>query len=225
MTDTRTRPGALYLLTPPRIDDPAAFTATLGAVLATGHVAALQLRFKTLDPQGVEVPSPDADWHRLAPPMIALARRSGVTVLLNDRADLVTTLGADGVHLGQQDGDLAHWRAALGRDAVIGVTCHDSRHLGLEAAEAGADYVAFGAFFDTATKTPKSHANPEILEWWSQMIEVPCVAIGGITAENCGPLIRAGADFCAVTGAVWDHPDGPVAGVEAYMAARERALS
>ena len=109
----------------------------------------------------------------------------------------------------------------MGGRAMIGVTCHASRHLAMEAAEAGADYVAFGAFFPTGTKDAKARAPLEILEWWQDIALTPCVAIGGITPENCGPLVEAGADFLAVIGSVWNHPDGPAAAVRAF----ERAMA
>ena len=138
--------------------------------------------------------------------------------IVNDRPDLANKLGADGVHVGQEDASYADARALLGPERIVGVTCHNSRHLAIEAAEAGADYVAFGAFYPTATKEPKTRAEPEILEWWSEMMVVPCVAIGGITVENAPPLIEAGADFLAVAAGVWDHPDGPAAAVKAFNA-------
>ena len=175
-----------------------------------GDVAALQIRLKPADDAAVR-----AAVAALAP----VARRCGVAVLLNDRPDLAKETGCDGVHIGQQDATLGEARRIIGPDAMIGVTCHDDRELAWDAAEGGADYVAFGAFFPTATKDASHHAEPEILEWWSEMMEVPCVAIGGITPDNCGPLVRAGADFLAVVGAVWNHPDGPGAGVRAFTAA------
>jgi thiamine-phosphate pyrophosphorylase len=96
------------------------------------------------------------------------------------------------------------------------VTCHDSRHLAFDAAEKGADYVAFGAFFPTGTKAPETKADPELLRWWQDVMTVPCVAIGGITVENARTLVEAGADFLAVVAGVWDHPQGPAAAVEAF---------
>jgi thiamine-phosphate pyrophosphorylase len=138
---------------------------------------------------------------------------------MNDSVALARRAGCDGVHLGQQDGDPVAARKLLGAEATIGVTCHDSRHLAMEAGEAGADYVAFGAFFPTSTKETVHRPEPDLLEWWSEMFEIPCVAIGGITAANCAPLVRAGADFLAVIGAVWAHPEGPAAGVRAMNAA------
>jgi thiamine-phosphate pyrophosphorylase len=145
-----------------------------------------------------------------------IAQKAGVAFIVNDRPDLAKKLGADGVHVGQEDAPYAQARALLGPNAIVGVTCHDSRHLAMEAAEAGADYVAFGAFYPTATKAAKSHADPEILTWWQDIMQVPCVAIGGITVENGGALVEAGADFLAVASGVWDHPKGPAAAVRAF---------
>lgn len=134
---------------------------------------------------------------------------------MNDRPDLAADLGCDGVHVGQDDTPYAEARRILGDNRIVGVTCHDSRHLAMTAAEAGADYVAFGAFHPTGTKTPKSRARPDLLEWWSGIMEVPCVAIGGITVDNAAPLVAAGADFLAVSAGVWAHPEGAAAAVRA----------
>jgi thiamine-phosphate pyrophosphorylase len=147
-----------------------------------------------------------------------VAQRAGVAFILNDRPDLAAELHCDGVHVGQEDAAYDDARAAVGRDAIVGVTCHDSRHLAIDAAEAGADYVAFGAFFPTATKEPKARAEIETLRWWAEMMTVPVVAIGGITVENARPLIDAGADFLAVSAGVWDYKDGPAAAVKAFDA-------
>tara|TARA_R110002073_G_scaffold38749_8_gene110981 strand:- start:1749 stop:2366 length:618 start_codon:yes stop_codon:yes gene_type:complete len=197
----------LYLLTPPRIE--AGFDQTLAAVLDTGAVSALQIRLKDHAP---------AEIRRLAPPLVQLAQKRGVSVILNDDPVLAAELGADGVHIGQTDGTYKEARSTVGPNRIVGVTCHDSRHLAMQAGERGADYVAFGAFFDTATKTPKSRASLDLLEWWSEIFEIPCVAIGGITTENARPLVEAGADLLAVSGGVWNHPDGPVAAVQAFDA-------
>ena len=162
----------------------------------------------------------DAAWRAAIAALRPVVQSRGVAFLLNDRLDLAIESGCDGVHLGQEDlppGGVKEARRRLG-DLSLGVTCHDSRHLAMEAAEQGADYVAFGAFFPTGTKQPKTSAAPEILSWWSEIMEIPCVAIGGITAENCGPLVAAGADFLAVIGAIWQHPGGPAAGVAALHA-------
>jgi thiamine-phosphate pyrophosphorylase len=144
------------------------------------------------------------------------AQRRGIAFLLNDRPDLAFETGCDGAHIGQTDMPYAEARAALGPDRIIGVTCHDSRHLAMEAAEAGADYVAFGAFYPTGTKVAPSRAEIDLLSWWSELMEVPCVAIGGITIDNAPPLIAAGADFLAVSAGVWNHPDGPAAAVAGF---------
>ena len=202
-------PGCqLYLITPPAFD-PAAFAGDLKAALDGGPAACLQLRLKD---------APDDAVRRAAEILMPVCHGYDVAFLVNDRPDLAHELGADGVHIGQEDAGYAEARSVVGADATVGVTCHDSLHLAMEAAEAGADYVAFGAFFATRTKAPKSQAAPETLESWSAATVVPCVAIGGITVENCRPLVRAGADFLAVVGGVWDHPDGPAAAVREFAA-------
>ena len=190
----------LYLLTPPKID--ADFADVLARTLDAGRVSALQLRLKEHS---------DAEIEALAPKLIEIAHQRGVSVILNDDAALAAKLGCDGVHIGQEDGSIRDARAVMGPKAIVGVTCHDSRHLAMTAGEQGADYVAFGAFFDTATKSPKTRADLDILVWWTELFELPCVAIGGITAENASELIAAGADYIAVCGGVWSHPDGPEA--------------
>ena len=197
----------LYLITPPRID--AGFEDTLAEALAAGEVAALQLRLKDHSVEEIK---------RLAPPLIKLAQSMGVAVILNDDPELAVALGCDGVHVGQGDAPVKAARAAIGPNRMLGVTCHDSRHLAMQAGEAGADYVAFGAFYPTATKDAPTTADPEILEWWSDLFELPCVAIGGITVDNAKPLIEAGADFLAVSSGVWSHVDGPAAAVIAFNA-------
>jgi thiamine-phosphate pyrophosphorylase len=201
----------LYLITPPTLPDPPGFaTGRLAPALDAGDVGALQIRLKSLEEDALR---------RAIDAIRPVAQARGVAVILNDRADLAVETGCDGAHLGQQDGDHAEGRRRLGADRVLGITCHASRHLAMEAGECGADYVAFGAFFPTDTKAVTHHAAPDILEWWSGLFELPCVAIGGITAANCAPLVRAGADFLAVIGAVWSHPEGPAAGVRAINAA------
>lgn len=164
---------------------------------------------------------PDAEIRRAVGELLPVTQKYDVALILNDRPDLAAELGCDGVHVGQEDASYGDARRLLGDGAIVGVTCHDSRHLALEAAEAGADYVAFGAFFDTGTKSPKSRAGQDILTWWSDVTAVPCVAIGGITVDNCAPLIEAGADFLAVSAGVWSHPDGPGAAVQSFNAALE----
>ncbi|MEK9901122.1 MAG: thiamine phosphate synthase [Rhodospirillaceae bacterium] len=207
----------LYLISPPDLggDRLPAFADALVAALDAGDVACLQLRLKGPD----ESPVADDEIRRAIAALLPITREHDVAFVLNDRPDLAAELGCDGVHVGQDDASYDEARRAMGPDAIVGVTCHDSRHLALEAAEAGADYVAFGAFYDTGTKAPKSRAGRDILTWWSDVTEVPCVAIGGITTDNCAPLIAAGADFLAVSAGVWNHPDGPAAAVRAFNAA------
>ncbi len=198
----------LYLITPPRLD-PAAFRDILAASLDAGDVACLQLRLKDASPDDIQ---------RATEALMPICHARDVAFILNDDAILAQRLGCDGAHLGQQDGDHAGARMLL-EGRILGITCHDSRHLAMTAGEMGADYVAFGAFFPTGTKETVHTAGTDLLEWWSEMMEIPCVAIGGITAANCAPLVRAGADFLAVVGAVWNHPEGAAAGVKAMNAA------
>ncbi|RVT40929.1 thiamine phosphate synthase [Sphingobium algorifonticola] len=195
----------LYLISPPSID--VRFADSLAAALDAGKVAAFQLRLKGIDDHAIAA---------LAEPLQRICAERDVAFIINDSIGLAKRLGADGVHLGQGDGDPRDARAQLGPKVQIGVTCHDSRHLAMEAGEAGADYVAFGAFYPSTTKDARHFADPALLGWWTTVFELPCVAIGGITAENAAPLVAAGADFIAVSSAVWQHPDGPAAGVAAF---------
>jgi thiamine-phosphate pyrophosphorylase len=196
----------LYLVTPPKVEIPA-FADALAAALDGGDVACLQIRLKDVD---------DDEIRRVTEALLPIAQGHDVAVLMNDRPDLAAETGCDGVHIGQEDASYEVARRAVGARGIVGVTCHNSRHLAIEAGERDADYVAFGAFFPTGTKLAKTTAEPAILEWWSETTTVPCVAIGGITVENCAPLVRAGADFLAVVGGVWNHPDGPAAAVAAF---------
>jgi thiamine-phosphate pyrophosphorylase len=199
----------LYLITPPTIDDLAVFGRALAEALEGGDVGALQLRLKGAGEDAIE-----AAVRAIQP----LLRPHGVPLILNDRPDLAARFGCDGVHVGQEDASCAEARRAVGPDRIVGVTCHDSRHLAMDASEAGADYVAFGAFFPTTTKDAKTRADIEILEIWQEVMVTPCVAIGGVTPINCRPLIAAGADFIAASSAVWTHPEGPGAAVAAFNA-------
>jgi thiamine-phosphate pyrophosphorylase len=200
-------PCRLYLLTPPALPDLAGFAKTFAATLDAGDVACAQLRLKDAS---------DDDIRRACDALRPIAQERDVAFLMNDRPDLARETGCDGVHIGQEDTPYAEARKIVGADAIVGVTCHDSRHLAMIAGEAGADYVAFGAFYPTATKEAKTAAEPELLVWWSELFTVPCVAIGGITVDNARPLIDAGADFLAVCGGVWNHPQGPAAAVAAF---------
>ena len=206
-------PCQLYLISPPDVGGD--FPERLEKALAGGPVAAFQFRVKGLDQHEAA---------RLAGPLQRICEASEVAFIVNDDMGLAKRLGADGVHLGQGDGDPREARALLGPSAQIGITCHASRHLAMEAGEAGVDYVAFGAFFPTTTKETAHRPDPAILTWWSRLFEIPCVAIGGITAENGRALVEAGADFLAVCGAVWGHEAGPEAAVAEFarLLAEER---
>ena len=196
---------SLYLISPPVLGE--GFAAALAAALEPGIATAFQLRLKGADDDAVL---------RAADIVRPVCAAADISFILNDRADLALRAGADGVHLGQEDGSVAQARTILGVGREIGVTCHASRHLALEAGEAGADYVAFGSFFASDTKASEHRPEPEILTWWSQLMVLPCVAIGGITPANAAPLVAAGADFLAVSAAVWAHPDGAAAGMRAF---------
>ncbi|HEY2483342.1 MAG TPA: thiamine phosphate synthase [Caulobacteraceae bacterium] len=206
----------LYLITPPSLSDLAGFVAAAEAALDAGDVAALQIRLK------------DAAESQIAAVVAALGppvRRHGASLILNDRPDLAARFDCDGVHIGQDDGTVATARATVGTDRIVGVTCHASRDLAMTAAEAGADYVAFGAFFPTTTKAVVHRSEIEILSIWQETMLTPCVAIGGVTTDNCGPLVAAGADFIAASAGVWAYPEGPAAAVAAFNAEIERGLA
>lgn len=205
----RTEPAKLYLISPQEVSG--TFPDWLRAALEPGLAAAFQLRVKNFDEHALA---------RLAEPLQHICADANVAFIVNDSMSLAKRIGADGVHLGQNDGDVREARALLGPAAQIGKTCHDSRHLAMEAGEAGADYVAFGAFYPTTTKPSHYHPDPSILTWWSTLFEIPCVAIGGITPANAKPLVEAGANFLAVCQAVWgtDDPGAAVAAFEGVLA-------
>lgn len=207
--DDRRPPCQLYLISPPDVSG--GFGDRLARALDTGPVAAFQFRVKGVDQHEAA---------KLAEPLQRICADREVAFIVNDSISLAKRLGADGVHLGQEDGDPREARAVLGPSAQIGVTCHDSRHLAMEAGEAGADYVAFGAFHPTSTKEVRHRAEPVILSWWSALFELPCVAIGGITPDNAAPLVAAGADFLAVSNAVWGGDEA--AAVRAFAAVLAR---
>jgi len=209
-------PCRLYLITPPAIDDLAGFARQLAGALDAGDVAALQIRLKD---------APDEIIAAAVDVFTPICMSRGVAVILNDRPDLAARFGCDGVHIGQGDTPLAEARRLMGKDRMVGVTCHDSRHLAMEAAEGGADYVAFGAFFDTTTKDSGYRPDLEVLTIWQETMEIPCVAIGGIKPQNTAGLAAAGADFIAVVTGVWDDPQGPGHAVKAYNAAIAEGLA
>jgi thiamine-phosphate pyrophosphorylase len=198
----------LYLITPPRFE-PRVFAEELKRALDGGDVACLQLRLKDVT---------DHDILRAAELLMPIAQKRDVAFIINDRPDIAHMIRADGVHVGQEDGTYAEAREIVGKTAIVGVTCHNSRELAFDAGEAGADYVAFGAFFPTQTKEAKTVADIELLRWWAETMTVPVVAIGGITVDNAKPLVDAGADFLAVSAGVWDYATGPQAAVKAFNA-------
>jgi thiamine-phosphate pyrophosphorylase len=197
----------LYLITPPRIDNPFDWVKIWEAALDAGDVACAQIRLKGLEDDAIA---------RIVDVLRPPAQQRGVAVILNDNPTLAFETGCDGVHIGQDDASYADARAIVGAESIVGVSCHDSRHLAMTAGDQGADYVAFGAFYPTATKDAPTTADPALLEWWNEIFTVPCVAIGGITVDNARPLVKAGADFLAVCSGVWDHPAGPVAAVAEF---------
>ncbi len=196
----------LYLITPPQFE-PRAFAEELKRALDGGDVASLQLRMKDAS---------DHDILRAGEVLMPIAQKRDVAFIVNDRPDLARILRADGVHVGQDDVPYAEAREIVGKIAIVGVTCHDSRHLAIDAAEAGADYVAFGAFFPTQTKDARTQADIDLLRWWGEMMVVPVVAIGGITVQNAKPLVEAGADFLAVSAGVWNHAGGAETAVREF---------
>lgn len=199
----------IYLITPPHIQDLDRFCAKLDKTLATAPVACLQLRLKDVEDSAI-IQAGEA--------IKPICHAHGTLLLVNDRPDLAHKMGADGAHIGQDDMDYFSSRELLGGDAIIGVTCHDSKQLAFEAAQAGADYVAFGAVFETTTKAPKSRVDLEIFTWWHEAIEIPSVAIGGITVDNAAQVIAVGADFIALSAGVWQHPDGPASALSQLSA-------
>lgn len=199
----------LYILTPAQIE-PVSFAETLQRTIdaAPEIVGAVQLRLKDVE---------DDDFMRAAEALVPICHGFDIPLIINDRPEIALDSGADGVHVGQDDTSYDRCYQMLGDDAIIGVTCHASRDLAIEAGEKGADYVAFGAFFPSNSKETKHHADTDLLEFWSSMTVIPCVAIGGITADNCAPLVESGADYLAVIGSIWNHKDGPEAGVRAFV--------
>ena len=209
MADSDNTGCRLYLITPDAIPDLQTFAKTLADALAAGDVACVQLRLKNVS---------DDTIRDSVKALMPVCHAHDVAFILNDRPDLANELGCDGVHIGPDDMPYDEARRIMGNDATVGVTCKDSRDIAMDLSEAGADYVAFGAFFPTTTKETTAHPDPEILEIWSEMTIVPCVAIGGITVENCGPLVKAGADFIAVCSGVWKYPQGAAAAVRDFNA-------
>ncbi|MDR1074792.1 MAG: thiamine phosphate synthase [Xanthomonadaceae bacterium] len=197
-------PRGLYLITPDE-DDTARLLARVSPLLETG-IAWLQYRNKTANA---------ATRHAQAAALRPLCASAGVAFIVNDDVDLAQAVNADGVHLGEDDGDIAQARAQLGKDAIVGASCYDDLARAERAVAAGASYVAFGAFFPSRSKANTRHATPALLAL-AAALRVPRVAIGGITPDNVDPLIAAGADLAAVISGVFDAPE-PVAAARAYL--------
>ena len=196
----------IYLISPLNVAHPFGERLVRAIDASEGMVAAFQFRLKGIG---------DREAAFLAEPLQRICSDRNIAFIVNDNVSLAKHLNADGVHLGQSDVSVQEARKALGRESQIGVTCHDSKHLAMEAGEAGANYVAFGAFF--ASKTKETNHRPEVslIEWWTKAFEIPCVAIGGISPENCSPLISAGVDFLAVSASVWDTDE--VASIKSFV--------
>lgn len=206
-------PCELYLLTPPSFT-PIQFKPLLIEALDAGPVAAVQLRLKDVSEDEIR---------KAIDILQPIVQDRNIAFILNDRPDLAKEYGCDGAHIGMDDTPIELARSQLGEDLQLGVSCYDSRDMAMKAGEGGADYIAFGAFFPTISKDTDVRASIELLSWWSEMMELPVVAIGGITSENCKPLVQAGADFLSVIGAVWRHPEGPAKGVQSMLKAIEEA--
>ncbi len=208
MSDTAQHLCRIYLISPPEFSL-RAFPKQLCATLKAGHVACFQLRLKEAD---------DKTIRNVSRHLLPICQEHGVAFLVNDRPDLAADVGADGVHVGAKDATYAATRRIVGKASIVGVSCYDSLDSAVMASDEGADYIAFGAFYPTKTKQPRTRAEPKILSWWRHATTVPSVAIGGITVDNCGPLVRAGADFIAVISGVWNHPRNPETAISLFNA-------
>ncbi|MEM9178756.1 MAG: thiamine phosphate synthase [Pseudomonadota bacterium] len=219
MTEPQRERPRLYLITPPQIADVPAFVDLFRAAVQGGDVASLQVRVKKGD--AIDT----AKTREVAQAVKRICAAEHIALIINDSPQLARALEVDGVHLGLEDMDIAEARELVGPDMIIGATCKNSRHQAMIAGEAGADYVAFGAFYPTETKADTTQAEPEILTWCQMFLTLPCAAIGGITLENAAPLISAGADFLAVSSGVWDHNDGPAAAVAMFNRVIDEAMA
>ncbi|HHL43312.1 MAG TPA: thiamine phosphate synthase [Hellea balneolensis] len=199
----------IYLITPPSIGDIQAFSRILQTTLAAAPIACLQIRIKDRAPE---------DIINLATEIVPICHAHETLVIMNDDPHLVAPCQADGVHLGQSDMDIKNAQQLLEDDAIIGITCHNSTSLAIEAAMSDADYVAFGSFFESATKPEARPADLEILQWWRHTTIIPSVAIGGITVDNAEAIIKAGADYIALSSGVWDYAKGPAEAVKRLSA-------
>ncbi|MCF6221598.1 MAG: thiamine phosphate synthase [Robiginitomaculum sp.] len=201
-------PCQIYLITPPMIDDLDAFSALLEQVLAAAQVGCLQLRLKD---------TPRTRIVDVATALHPITQAHDTALIINDDPSIAAETGADGVHLGQADLrkiDIKSAQQMLKPGAIIGVTCHNSKDLAFKAGSGGAHYIALGSFFESTTKPDATPANLELLTWWHETMEIPSVAIGGITVENAEAVVAAGADFIALSSGVWNYQKGPVQAVK-----------
>ncbi len=198
----------IYLISPPQINNVDLLLKQIDEIIASNTVTVFQLRLKNIENREII---------KIGKQLTPILQDAGIAVIINDNPNIARDLGADGVHLGQEDGNIEDARKIIGKNAIIGRTCHNSKHLAMEAADNGADYVAFGAFYPTTTKEVKFKAEPEILTWWQDLMEIPCVAIGGINTQNALPIINAGADFIAVSSGVWNYEGGISAALQKFQ--------
>lgn len=199
----------IYLISPAQIDLKN-FSKKLELALKTKLVPVFQLRLKNY---------PNAEIAKIAQELKKICYDNNCLFLLNDSLQIALDIDADGVHLGVEDGSISAARKKSPSNFVIGASCYDSKHLSIEAAEQGANYISFGAFFPSQTKISRGNPSQEILQWSSEMLNLPIVAIGGITDKNCASLAKAGADFLAIISYVWSHPDSEVVALNQIQSA------
>jgi thiamine-phosphate pyrophosphorylase len=191
----------IYLISPPKIDNLQEFYQTLGDILQTKLVPVFQLRLKNYNENEVE---------EIALKTKEICDKNNCLFIINDFVDLALKIKAQGVHVGADDGNIKEIREKSPKNFVIGASCYDSKDLAVKADEDGADYVSFGAFFETKTKKSKGKPQPELITWCSELMSLPIVTIGGINDDNCKILQKSGADFIAVISYVWNYEGGAV---------------
>jgi thiamine-phosphate pyrophosphorylase len=188
----------IYLISPPKIEL-LNFSKRLEKALKTNLVPVFQLRLKEYS---------NFELTQIAKEIKKICDNNNCLFLLNDSLEIALNVGANGVHLGVEDGSILSARKNSPENFLIGASCYDSRHLAMKAGEQGADYLSFGAFFESKTKKSRGNPGLEILEWSNEILNLPTVAIGGITTDNCAPLVKSGVDFLSVISYVWNYPEG-----------------
>ena len=209
----------LYLISPPQIEL-GSFAERFKSVAETGLVSFFQLRLKfpvianehskrgnpeIASPNKLYLSRNDELIITAAQKLIPICAKHNIKFIVNDSAELALKCGADGVHVGIDDGGVVKAREILGAGKIIGASCYNSLELAEKAANEGADYISFGAFYPTKTKVARSKAEIETVLKWKSQSKIPCSAIGGITPENANPIIAAGADYICVVSSVWDE--------------------